>query len=844
MGPELQRRLEALFAEAVGTSGAERTDVVAAAYAEAEELGERLEALLAADERADDLLEPPTPGARLSAGHRLGDFTLLRQLGRGGMGVVWEARQESLNRRVALKLLAPHLSIRESATQRFLREAEAGARLEHPGLVRVYAKGELDGVHFIAQELVEGGRTLADEIRERREELETPPDYYRETAALFARIADALAVAHEVGVIHRDVKPGNVLLTADGRAKVADFGLAQVEDALALSRTGEFVGTPFYMSPEQAASRRGTIDHRTDVFSLGATLYEALTLSRPFDGDTSQEVIAKILLADPPDPRRLRARVPRDLAVICTRALEKNPERRYATMAAFADDLRRFLGDEPILAKPPTALDAVNKWCRRHPVATVGLVMASLAVIGTSFGVARAARAQARVLRLADAQDLKELVREADELWPAIPDRAEQYRSWLDRAGELLSRLPEHEATLASLEADAAHGEDGELVFESSEDRWWHAQLSDLIASLRGLSDPDSGLVDGIAPAHGPGVSRRLAFADSVRARTLEGPAAAAWEEAIRSIADRDLCPRYEGLAVRPQLGLLPLRRDPLSGLWEFTHVESGAPPSIDAETGELVVTPETGLVFVLLPGGTFVQGAQNEDEDGPNFDPLASPQEAPGEPVELAPFFVSKFEMTQEQWARVTGANPSYFESSHALVGATHPVEQVTWSECDVVLVHRLGLTLPTEAQWEYATRGGTESPWSSGWAESDVQDVGNVCDQSFELLIGLPEWVSEDWNDGYAVHAPVGRFAPNGFGLHDVHGNVWEWCRDVFASYAEDARPGDGERTPDSGEKRVFRGGSFFYGAGISRSAFRYYYPPEFARHNLGVRPARRLD
>ncbi|MGQ0554279.1 MAG: WD40 repeat domain-containing serine/threonine protein kinase [Planctomycetota bacterium] len=324
---------------------------------------------------------------RLEPGALLGGFRLVRKLGAGGMSVVWEAEQLSLRRRVALKLLLPHLGVSEAARERFEREGVAGGRLAHPGIVRTYEISSAGEWQFIVQELVDGARTLGDLLRERHERQQERTDAaedYVGIAALFATIADALQAAHAAGVVHRDVKPGNILLTQAGEPKVADFGLARLVDDFKLSRTGELAGTPAYMSPEQAASQRIGIDHRTDVFSLGATLYEALTLRRPFDGDTSQQVIEQILLVDPPDPRALRSRVPRDLAVICMKALEKQRERRYQSMAELAADLRRFLAHESILARPPGPLARARKWTRRHPVVTAAGLVALAGLIGTS----------------------------------------------------------------------------------------------------------------------------------------------------------------------------------------------------------------------------------------------------------------------------------------------------------------------------------------------------------------------------------------------------------------------------------------------------------------------------
>ena len=314
----------------------------------------------------------------------VGDFRLLKKLGNGGVGQVWEAEKLSLKSLVALKILKPQFSFSALSLARFQREAEAGGRLNHDGIVKTFGVGESNGVHWIAQELVEEGRTLADHLAKARLQTELPVGWYRNTCELFAQIADAIHAAHQTGVIHRDIKPQNILITAENKPKIADFGLAQIHDDLQLSRTGEFLGTPFYMSPEQAMSKRVDLDHRTDIFSLGVTLYEALTLVRAFDGDTSQQVFQKILTEEPPAPQRLRSRIPTDLAVICGKCMEKGPERRYATMEQVADDLRRHLRHESILAKPPTAMALAEKWCRRHPVVAVSSAISAVALVAVS----------------------------------------------------------------------------------------------------------------------------------------------------------------------------------------------------------------------------------------------------------------------------------------------------------------------------------------------------------------------------------------------------------------------------------------------------------------------------
>ncbi len=339
---------------------------------------DELAALLSDFEELREVLNEEPRG--LTEGAVIGDFKLIRELGKGAVGIVWEAEQLSLKRPVALKFLHPHYSLAPTSLQRFQREGEAGGRVQHPGIVSIFAIGEAEGHHYIAQELVSEGQTLADRIAEARESAELPASYYRETVELIRAVASALQVAHDAGIIHRDLKPSNILLDENDAPKIGDFGLAKLHDELSLSRSGDLTGTPFYMSPEQAASKRMGIDRRTDVFSLGATLYECLTLSRPFAGDTSQQVLRKILVDEPPDPRKLRSKLPAELAVICLKALEKNPDRRYQSARDLAEDLRRWSANEPIAARPPSSLRRVGKWVARRPgwSAAIGLAVVGL----------------------------------------------------------------------------------------------------------------------------------------------------------------------------------------------------------------------------------------------------------------------------------------------------------------------------------------------------------------------------------------------------------------------------------------------------------------------------------
>ncbi|MEY2806195.1 MAG: hypothetical protein RIR65_612, partial [Planctomycetota bacterium] len=342
------------------------------------------------DRRAD----PSASGGKYSEGQRVAHFVLRRFLAEGGMGQVWEAYDEKLRRSVALKFVRPD-RVDARALERFEREARAGGRLAHPCIVRTLAFNGSGDPAWIAQELVEGSWTLKDFLDDLRAEDRTPEGYYRRAAELVAALADGLEAAHQAGVIHRDIKPQNILIARDDTPKLTDFGLARVSDDSFLSVTGEFAGTYAYMSPEQVTAKRIGLNHRTDIFSLGVVLYELLSLRRPFEGDTTHQISQKILFFEPPEPSKVRSQCPRELSIICGKALEKDPDRRYPTMAEFAADLRRHLADEPIHARPPGTLVRVIKWARRNPGPSVGVGVGAAALVLIS-GVALVARDQAQ----------------------------------------------------------------------------------------------------------------------------------------------------------------------------------------------------------------------------------------------------------------------------------------------------------------------------------------------------------------------------------------------------------------------------------------------------------------
>jgi serine/threonine protein kinase len=419
----------------------------------------------------------------LARGDRLGEFVLIREIGRGGMGVVYEAFQPSLNRRVAVKVLPAIFAADRMRLQRFTVEAQAAAAVAHPHIVTVYAIGEDRGIHYYAMRLVDGapldilaaGTTTATHnlgetcsyspsspstekgepdthatgftVNQRTAESVCPLielsrtdrlAYHKEIARLGSQVARALDHAHQCGVVHRDIKPANLLLDKDRHIWVTDFGLAQLADGPTVTRTGNAVGTLRYMSPEQAAGLRHRLDHRTDVYSLAATIYELAAGRAVFPAEEPAVLVRQIVHDDPTPPSTVDAAFPNDFETVLLKALQKEPQDRYATASELADDLDRFLAGQPVLARRPSVWDRAKRWVGRHP-ATVAAALFSLVAVALASGVATAvvAEQQSETQRAFNAlQSANEETQKARQKADALATSEQQARLAADARAE------------------------------------------------------------------------------------------------------------------------------------------------------------------------------------------------------------------------------------------------------------------------------------------------------------------------------------------------------------------------------------------------------------------------
>ena len=882
---------------------------------------------------------------------RLGRYPVTGRLGVGGMGEVLSVRDSDLQRDVAAKVVRGRVDDRQ--LWKFVLEARITGRLAHPSIMPVYELGcTAEGQPYFTMKRIEG-RTLgavlahagggpAGSAASRR----APPPASADAVAaaygarliehlgILLKVCDAVAFAHSAGVIHRDLKPDNVMVGTFGEVLVCDWGLAKVRargaghdpvgDALlpkqgdggaVVTLDGEVIGTPAYMPPEQAEGLLDQIDERSDIYALGAILYQMLCGHAPYEGKTSWVVLEQVRLRAPAPPSERSpaggALIPWELEAVAAKAMARAREERYPSVVALRADLNAFLAGGLLAAARYTPSQRAWKWARRNARALAAAAVAMASLVGALGYTAVSAREQVRELeaqyaitREAElaAQRERDVAKVERDTAHAERRRAEESDAAAQAARDA-AQASYRAAQIARDKAEASYAEACRmgavhrlraLEREGQEDLWWtrldraKGTLQDLPSAER--LDAATEAIDRWCAAAGALLAERAAYAGAATASRTESAAAPndAWLAFRVGILD-ELCAgldrlaalraralerrqayvaarlelverapawalaraaiarhaRYGGLELSPQVGLVPMGEDPTTGLWEFAVVGTGELPE-RAAGAPLPIADRTAIVLVLIPGGEYVVGA--EPGGGRHEDPQATLPEGPEQPARLRPYFIARTELTQHQWQRMSGTNPSRATPGTrvgtAVITERHPVENLSWNTCTEVLA-RHGLVLPSEVQWEVAARGGSTSPW---WTGADARALGrtdNLADACARRQIsGIS--ATEAWDDGHVIHAPVASYPDgrNPFGLHDVHGNVREWCRDAYderscTRRADDAgdRPGPAQAVP----ARSFRGGGWFFDARAARASYRFGTAADYRDDALGARPAR---
>jgi formylglycine-generating enzyme required for sulfatase activity len=713
-------------------------------------------------------------------------YEILGICGHGGMGVVYRARQLGAKRLVALKMIRAVEHASSTERLRFQIETEAVARLQHPHIVQLHEVGEVRGQPFFSLEFCDGG-TLTEQLKKQRP---TP----RESAQLIETLARAMHYAHLRGVVHRDLKPGNVLLAGEERvAKITDFGLAKRIDAEArdMSQSGAIMGTASYMAPEQAAGKVRDTGPAADVYALGALLYECLTGRPPFEG-AHHVVLVSVLADEPVPPSRRAADIPRDLEVICLKCLQKDPARRYASAEELADDLRRFQAGEPIRARPVGTVERAVKWARRRPALAALLGVVLLALVGLT------ALSTVALDRERKARQEADKARKARDFLVSI-FRIKDIRAGNTRTARQI--LNEAEQRIPTEFADQPDLRD-ELL----------AAIADVNRNL-----------DRTVPA-----AMILEARGAIRLHSPRGGSARPVPQTLLYPTDR----LSLAADARVQLVFLSdLHKERLQAGREATIGRKGCSPAaaVRERADDVLMT------FVRLPKGTFYMGWGSDYRD-----PMKITK---GKKREIKEDFeIAVHAVTQGQWEAIMGKsnNPSYFSRKgngrNSVLDISDeelklfPVETVSWDDAQK-FIKKLNekergrgylYRLPSEKEWEYACRGGATS-----LAECSYHFY---LDKPTNDLSSKQANFNGNYPFGKAPKGPyrerptrVGSYPPNKLGLCDMHGNVWQWTDTA------------------EGSDRVGRGGGWDDGGTYCRAAYRVRVTPSLRNFDLGFRLAR---
>jgi formylglycine-generating enzyme required for sulfatase activity/serine/threonine protein kinase len=859
---------------------------------------------------------------------QLGDYQILREIGRGGMGIVYEARQLSLGRHVAIKVLPPHALLDARQLARFQREARSAAKLHHTNIVPVFGVGEQDGLHYYVMQFIQGlGLDLVeDELRRLRQaggkpaptqaDAQPPPtsanqdvsaaeaaralltgvfrrhepadalaitpgepaaganlgdqtspraaatsatirlpgrsegfalsesgqEFWRSVARIGVQVADALAHAASLGVLHRDIKPSNLLLDGAGNVWVTDFGLAKTDtDGDNLTQSGDVVGTLRYLAPERFS---GQGDVRSDVYSLGLTLYELLTLRSAFDETDRSKLVKQVMYDEPVRPRKLNPAVPRDLETVVLKAIARDPAHRYQTPAEMAEDLKRFVDDRPIRARGVSTAEKLWRWGRRNPLPAsllagiMLLFLTGFAAVFQQWRVAEKQRMEAekQTSIAADKERVAEKQRmeaekqrmEAEKQTSIAADKEKEARKEADKAKKARDFL------VRVFELSDVHGQRGTMtarqILDDAERRipQEFADQPELQAELLAAIDAVYAKITANAP-----LAMILETSGTVRLHSTREPNRRPVPQTLLYAGDR------LSLSAEAEVQLVilsDLHKERLRPGTEVTIRRKGCEPADAVRERD----PDVLMTFVRLPKRTFYMGWGG----GNGFDDRGKKTEIQED------FEIATHDVTQGQWQAIMGDNPSSYSrfggwrkkvkdiSDEEL--KLFPVENVSWDDAQE-FIRKLNernagrgylYRLPTEAEWEYACRGGATTEEECSFHFYFDKPTNNISTGQANYNGNLPDqrFPNPDVRLWKSTVRPtrVGAYPPNKLGLCDMHGNVWQWCADP-------------EVPRGSNPSRVVRGGAWNNSAQYCRAGCRAGFGPRIPNEFVGFRLVR---